>query len=54
MKMQAHVDIGYRIAQSSVELQPIADWVLKHHEWWNGKGCPLVSAKIQFLLNAVY
>ncbi|NLK50934.1 MAG: HD domain-containing protein, partial [Syntrophomonadaceae bacterium] len=22
-------------------LIPIADWILKHHEWWNGKGYPL-------------
>jgi HD-GYP domain-containing protein (c-di-GMP phosphodiesterase class II) len=23
------------------ELAPIADWILKHHEWWNGQGYPL-------------
>ncbi len=23
------------------ELSPIAGWVLKHHEWWNGEGYPL-------------
>jgi HD-GYP domain-containing protein (c-di-GMP phosphodiesterase class II) len=22
-------------------LAPIADWILKHHEWWNGQGYPL-------------
>ncbi|NLI91457.1 MAG: HD domain-containing protein [Peptococcaceae bacterium] len=23
------------------ELTPIAEWILKHHEWWNGSGYPL-------------
>ena len=40
-EMQGHCEIGYRIAQSAPELIPIADWILKHHEWWNGKGYPL-------------
>lgn len=40
-EMERHAEIGYRIAQSSPELIPIADWILKHHEWWNGKGYPL-------------
>lgn len=40
-KMQQHSEIGHRIALSSPDLVPIADWVLKHHEWWNGKGYPL-------------
>lgn len=40
-EMQRHSEIGYRIAQSSPDLAPIADWILKHHEWWNGKGYPL-------------
>lgn len=39
--MKRHCEIGYRIAQSSADLSPIADWVLKHQEWWNGKGYPL-------------
>jgi len=39
--MKRHCEIGYRIAQSSAELAPIADWVLKHQEWWNGSGYPL-------------
>lgn len=41
IEMQQHSEIGYRIAQSAPELLPIADWVLKHHEWWNGGGYPL-------------
>lgn len=40
-EMQRHCEIGYRIAQSATDLVPIADWVLKHHEWWNGNGYPL-------------
>jgi hypothetical protein len=41
MEMRKHCEIGCRIARSSTELRPIADWVLKHHEWWNGDGYPL-------------
>ncbi len=40
-EMKRHSEIGYRIAQSSPDLAPIADLILKHHEWWNGKGYPL-------------
>ena len=39
--MACHCEIGYRIAQAVSELSPIADWILKHHEWWNGEGYPL-------------
>ena len=41
VEMQRHCEVGYRIAQSSPDLLPIADWILKHHEWWNGEGYPL-------------
>ena len=44
IEMQRHSEIGHRIAQSAPELAPIADWVLKHHEWWNGRGYPLELA----------
>ncbi len=40
-KIIRHCEIGYRIAQATSELSPIADWILKHHEWWNGEGYPL-------------
>lgn len=40
-EMKQHSEIGHRIALSAPDLVPIADWVLKHHEWWNGKGYPL-------------
>lgn len=39
--MKKHSEIGFRIAQSSPDLAHIADLILKHHEWWNGKGYPL-------------
>ncbi|MFZ5634727.1 MAG: bifunctional diguanylate cyclase/phosphohydrolase [Bacillota bacterium] len=40
-EMQQHCEIGYRIAQAAPDLIPIADWIYKHHEWWNGQGYPL-------------
>ena len=40
-EMKTHCSIGHRIALSAPDLLPIADWVLKHHEWWNGHGYPL-------------
>ena len=39
--MRRHCEIGYRIAQSAPDMVPIADWILRHHEWWNGNGYPL-------------
>jgi HD-GYP domain-containing protein (c-di-GMP phosphodiesterase class II) len=39
--VQTHSEQGYQIALSSHDLAPIADWMLKHHEWWNGQGYPL-------------
>ena len=39
--MKRHSEIGHRIAQSAPDLQPIADYILRHHEWWNGGGYPL-------------
>lgn len=41
LEMQRHSEIGFRIAQSSPDLVVIADWILRHHEWWNGNGYPL-------------
>lgn len=40
-KMKRHSEIGHRIALSAPDLHPIADWILHHHEWWNGQGYPL-------------
>ncbi|MTI81105.1 MAG: diguanylate cyclase [Firmicutes bacterium] len=40
-EMKKHSEIGHRIALSAPDLAPIAQWILKHHEWWNGSGYPL-------------
>ncbi|MZP30670.1 diguanylate cyclase [Heliobacterium undosum] len=40
-QMERHAEIGHRIAQVVPGLLPVADLILKHHEWWNGKGYPL-------------
>jgi diguanylate cyclase (GGDEF)-like protein/PAS domain S-box-containing protein len=40
-EINRHCEIGSRIAQAAPELEGIADWILKHHEWWNGEGYPL-------------
>ena len=39
--MRRHSEIGFRIARSSPDLEPIAEWILKHQEHWNGEGYPL-------------
>lgn len=39
-EIKKHPEIGYRIAQSTVELVPIADFILSHHERWDGTGYP--------------
>lgn len=39
--MQKHSEIGYRIAQSSQELVYISEYILSHHERWDGNGYPL-------------
>lgn len=41
LEMQRHCEIGHRIAQSAPDLLPITDWILKHHECWDGGGYPL-------------
>lgn len=38
--MKKHPEIGYRIAASSSELEPIAEYILTHHERWGGGGYP--------------
>jgi diguanylate cyclase (GGDEF)-like protein/PAS domain S-box-containing protein len=39
-EMCKHPEIGYRIAQSTKELCHIADYILNHHERWDGNGYP--------------
>jgi len=39
-KIKTHPEVGYRIAEASYELTKIAEYILTHHEWWNGKEYP--------------
>ncbi len=38
--MKKHPEIGYRIANSLPELASIGEYILTHHERWDGKGYP--------------
>lgn len=38
--MKTHTEKGYRIASASKELQSIAEYILHHHERWDGGGYP--------------
>jgi diguanylate cyclase (GGDEF)-like protein/PAS domain S-box-containing protein/putative nucleotidyltransferase with HDIG domain len=40
-EMRRHTEIGARIAQTSKELAHLSDFILKHHERWDGTGYPL-------------
>jgi HD-GYP domain-containing protein (c-di-GMP phosphodiesterase class II) len=40
IEMKKHPEIGYRIAMSSPNLASIADYILCHHERWDGTGYP--------------
>lgn len=50
-KLKKHSEIGYRIAKSIPELANIAEYILSHHERWDGKGYPkgLKNKNIPFL-----
>jgi len=53
-------EIGYRIAESSMVLKPIAEAILSHYEWYNGEGYPRgvkgeeipILSRISFLVNS--
>ncbi len=40
IEMKKHCEIGFRIAQASYELTHLAEFILCHHERWDGKGYP--------------
>lgn len=40
VQMKKHPEIGYRIVQVAPELFSIAEYILSHHERWDGKGYP--------------
>jgi len=50
-QMKKHSEIGYRIAASAAELAHVADYILSHHERWDGMGYPrgLVGEQIPLL-----
>ncbi|SPF34135.1 Diguanylate cyclase (GGDEF) domain/uncharacterized domain HDIG-containing protein [Candidatus Desulfosporosinus infrequens] len=39
-EIKRHPEIGYRILSSSHEMQELADYILAHHEKWDGTGYP--------------
>ncbi|HPX15758.1 MAG TPA: diguanylate cyclase [Petrotogaceae bacterium] len=39
--MKTHPEIGFRIVMSVPELSGVANYILTHHERWDGKGYPL-------------
>ncbi|MGB9793217.1 MAG: HD domain-containing phosphohydrolase, partial [Thermacetogeniaceae bacterium] len=39
-EMRKHPEIGYRIAQNTPELSAVAEYILYHHERWDGQGYP--------------
>lgn len=38
--MKCHPEIGWRIVKDIPELETVADYILYHHERWDGKGYP--------------
>jgi HD-GYP domain-containing protein (c-di-GMP phosphodiesterase class II) len=40
LEMRRHPEIGYRIVQATPELANVADFILSHHERWDGRGYP--------------
>ncbi|MPM15295.1 hypothetical protein SDC9_61663 [bioreactor metagenome] len=39
-EIRRHPEIGYRIAQNTPELSIVSEYILLHHERWDGKGYP--------------
>ena len=50
--MHRHPEIGFNLSKSIPELAPLADWILKHHERWDGTGYPLKLKGEQIPLEA--
>ena len=55
VEMKKHPEVGFRIAQVTSELVPIAKYILCHHERWDGKGYPkgLIGEQIPLLSRIV-
>lgn len=43
--MKTHPEKGYRIASASPDLAVVADYILKHHEHYDGRGYPMGLTK---------
>jgi len=41
VEMKTHPEIGFRIAQATPELKKVANYILYHHERFDGKGYPI-------------
>jgi diguanylate cyclase (GGDEF)-like protein len=39
-EMKTHPEIGYRIANSLPDIDYVAEYIYKHHEWYDGTGYP--------------
>lgn len=39
-EIRLHPEIGHRITKSIPELSQVSEYILAHHEWWNGQGYP--------------
>jgi diguanylate cyclase (GGDEF)-like protein len=50
--IKKHPEAGYRIAETSANLAPIAEGILYHHERWDGKGYPRGLGEKNIPLNA--
>ncbi len=50
-EIKRHPEIGYRIASTIPELQKISEYILCHHERWDGKGYPqgIAGEEIPFI-----
>jgi diguanylate cyclase (GGDEF)-like protein/PAS domain S-box-containing protein len=53
--LKKHPEIGYRLALATEDFAHIAEDILTHHEWWNGKGYPrgLENSEIPLLARIV-
>ena len=55
IEIRKHPEVGFRIAQATSELVPIAKYILCHHERWDGKGYPqgIIAENIPLLSRIV-
>jgi diguanylate cyclase (GGDEF)-like protein/PAS domain S-box-containing protein len=53
--LKKHPEIGYRVAIATEDFAHVAEDILAHHEWWNGKGYPrgLENSEIPLLARIV-